>query len=307
MEQRIFTNFSGRNFTQIKNEAVRDKELSWKARGILAYLASMPPNWKVYKSEIMKHSTDKRESFNSGWNELKKAGYIKGVQVRENGKFKEYTWYVSDEKSYGSPETDFPLSGNPDYGKSAPTNTNNINTNNINTDNVNNSDTEIDTKSLFLKSYKRGFISEKTIRLFLDFGTELECKDYLDIIYQTKYDIESTISKSKKLYKLEGEIWSEEIEKEACRFIFKKKEGERKEKEINNLKGYWYVTMKTFWENAFLMEKKYGFPQLQYLHSENQLELEDIFFDSKVSYDTEKEWRKSRNDFIYNDIIGNLK
>ena len=55
------------------------------------------------------------------------------------------------------------------------------------------------------------------------------------------------------------------------------------------------------------MEKKYGFPQLQYLHSENQLELEDIFFDSKVSYDTEKEWRKSRNDFIYNDIIGNLK
>lgn len=304
MEQRIFTNFSGRNFTQIKNEAVRDKDLSWKARGILAYLASMPPNWKVYKSEIMKHSTDKRDSFNSGWNELKKAGYIKGFQIRENGKFKEHVWCVSDDKSYRVPQTDFPVSGNPDYGKPTTNNTNNINTNNINTNNL---DTEIDTKSLFLKSYKRGFISEKTIELFLNFGTELECKEYLDIIYQTKYFVESKIRKVKKSYKIEGAIWSEEIEKEAYRFIFKKKEGEHKEKEINNLKGYWSTIMKTFWENVFLMEREYGFPQLQYLHSENRLELEDNFFYSKVYYDNEKQWRKSRNDFIYNDIIGNLK
>lgn len=241
-----------------------------EGEGILAYLASMPPNWKVYKSEIMKHSTDKRDSFNSGWNELKKAGYIKGFQIRENGKFKEHVWCVSDDKSYRVPQTDFPVSGNPDYGKPTTNNTNNINTNNL--------DTEIDTKSLFLKSYKRGFISEKTIELFLNFGTELECKEYLDIIYQTKYFVESKIRKVKKSYKIEGAIWSEEIEKEAYRFIFKKKEGEHKEKEINNLKGYWSTTMKTFWENVFLMEREYGFPQLQYLHSENRLELEDNFF-----------------------------
>lgn len=298
LEQRIFTNSTGKNFTQISNEAIRDENLSWKARGILAYIASHRPDWRVHKSEIMKHSTDKRDSFNSGWDELKKAGYIKGVQVRENGKFKEYVWYVSDDKLYGLPETDFPVSGNPEYGKPTTNNTNNINTNN-----VNNADTEIDTKSLFLKSYKRGFISENTIRLFLNFGTELECKEYLDIIYQTKYFVESKIKKVKKSYKIEGAIWSEEIEKEAYRFIFKKKEGELKEKEITNLKGYWHTTMKTFWENVFLMEREYGFPQLQYLHSENQLELEDNFFDLKVYFDNEKEWRKSRNDFIYNNII----
>lgn len=79
MEQWIFTNFAGKEFTQIKNQALRDEELSWKARGILAYLTSLSSDWVVYKSEIMKHSIDKKDSFYSGWNELKQAGYIKGI------------------------------------------------------------------------------------------------------------------------------------------------------------------------------------------------------------------------------------
>lgn len=132
MEQRIFTNFAGREFTQIKNQAVRDEELSWKARGILAYLASLPSDWIVYKSEIMKHSIDKKDSFNSGWNELKRAGYIKGIQNRNKGKFTGYTWYVSDDRQFMLPETDFPSSDKPKYEKPATTNTYLTNTNYLN-------------------------------------------------------------------------------------------------------------------------------------------------------------------------------
>ncbi|EOH78407.1 hypothetical protein [Enterococcus malodoratus] len=294
MEQRIFTNFSSGNFTQIKNSAAKDKSLSWKARGILVYLASLPSDWKIYKNEIMKHSTDKRDSFNSGWNELKKAGYIKGVQIKENGKFKSYIWYVCDDRSFEIPEVDFPVSGNPNSGKTPSTNTNNTNTNNTNT-----IDTEIDTKELFLKVFNRLFLTKQTVSLFLNFGNELECKDYLDIIFKTKAVVEKEINKQNKGYKITGETWSKEIEKEAYRFIFKKKEGEHKSKEIQNLKGYWYTTMKTFWENVFVMEKEYGSSYLHELFLEDKLELEDIFFESKTYFSNEKEWRKNRKDFIY--------
>ncbi|NSM28286.1 hypothetical protein HRD95_06815, partial [Enterococcus faecalis] len=132
MEQRIYTNFSGKNFTQIRNEAVRDKKLSWKARGILVYLASLPPDWKIYKSEVMTHSKDKKDSFNSGWKELIRRGYIRGFNNRNRGKFSGYTWIVTDNPVRGIPESDFPDSDKSQYGKSATTNTYNTNTNNTN-------------------------------------------------------------------------------------------------------------------------------------------------------------------------------
>lgn len=126
------------------------------------------------------------------------------------------------------------------------------------TPSTNNIDTEIYTKELFLKVFNRLFLTKHTVTLFLNFGNELECKVYLDIIFKTKAVVEKEINKQNKGYKITGETWSKEIEKEAYRFVFKKKEGEHKSKEIQNLKGYWYTTMRAFWENLFVMEKEYG-------------------------------------------------
>lgn len=48
------------------------------------------------------------------------------------------------------------------------------------------------------------------------------------IIFKTKLVVEKEINKQNKGYKITGETWSKEIEKEAYRFVFKKKEGEHK-------------------------------------------------------------------------------
>lgn len=64
------------NYVRIHNKTISDKRLSWKARGILAFLLSRPKTWQTYMSEVVKHSTDGKDSLYSGIKELEKYGYI---------------------------------------------------------------------------------------------------------------------------------------------------------------------------------------------------------------------------------------
>lgn len=73
------------NFTIVDNEYLNDKNLSFKAKGILTYFLSLPGDWVIYFEEIITHSTDGIRSFRSGVDELIKEGYIKRYPVRENG------------------------------------------------------------------------------------------------------------------------------------------------------------------------------------------------------------------------------
>ncbi|MDR2833471.1 MAG: conserved phage C-terminal domain-containing protein [Streptococcaceae bacterium] len=87
-------------FTQIANAAAKDKDLSWKARGILLYLMSLPDSWEIYLEEISKHSnSDGYTAFRSGIKELENLGYFKTTKKHENGKL---VWVheVTDEKNY---------------------------------------------------------------------------------------------------------------------------------------------------------------------------------------------------------------
>lgn len=74
------------NYTVLHRAALNDKRLSWKAKGILAYMLSMPNDWIFYMEELMKHATDGEKSFRAGFNELKKHGYVKRFPVYENKK-----------------------------------------------------------------------------------------------------------------------------------------------------------------------------------------------------------------------------
>ena len=80
----------------IPNETLADKRLSWKAKGILSYLLSLPYDWEVYTSEVAKHSTDGIKSLNSGIQELIKLGYIERIVIRgEKGLYGGYEYSVS--------------------------------------------------------------------------------------------------------------------------------------------------------------------------------------------------------------------
>lgn len=81
-------------FVQIDKNILSDKKISWKAKGILAYLLSKPDNWVTYMTDIQKQSKDGRDSVSSGVKELLDAGYLERRRLREKGRFKGWEYIV---------------------------------------------------------------------------------------------------------------------------------------------------------------------------------------------------------------------
>lgn len=85
------------NYTNISNQLIRDSRLSWKARGIFAYLWSQADEWDFYVSEVAKHATDGRDALRSGLKELEKYGYLtRKPRSDANGKFDGMDWVLTD-------------------------------------------------------------------------------------------------------------------------------------------------------------------------------------------------------------------
>jgi len=91
-----------KNYTVICNECLQRPDLSLKAKGLFAYLMSLPNDWKIYKKELVNHFKDGITAINSAFKELEKAGYISSKQIKdEKGRFidVEYTIRESVEES----------------------------------------------------------------------------------------------------------------------------------------------------------------------------------------------------------------
>jgi hypothetical protein len=101
-------------FVIMSKTALNDKCLSWKAKGIIAYLLSLPEDWKVYIEDLKNRSKNSRDSTRSGVNELIKAGYIHRKPLkRTNGQFAGYEYYIYEEPTSHQPKTENPTSVNP--------------------------------------------------------------------------------------------------------------------------------------------------------------------------------------------------
>lgn len=75
-------------YSLIYNEVLRDKNLSWQAKGLYAYLASNSDEWKIKKSGLESISTNGYDSMNRAFLELVNRGYIvEDGYDRKDGKF----------------------------------------------------------------------------------------------------------------------------------------------------------------------------------------------------------------------------
>ena len=93
-------------FTIIPNEPLQRVDLSWKAKGLLCYLLSLPPDWELFKTELQNHSTDGRDSTSAGFDELVASGYIEAEEVRDDkGRFKGYSYLVHNEPITENPKS----------------------------------------------------------------------------------------------------------------------------------------------------------------------------------------------------------
>lgn len=63
-------------FTLIRKSSLEDNRLSFKARGILAYLIGKPNHWTVRVQDLVNQGTDGATAVRSGLNELRKFGYM---------------------------------------------------------------------------------------------------------------------------------------------------------------------------------------------------------------------------------------
>lgn len=77
-----------RNFTIMSNHHLQDTSLSFKARGILSTMLSLPDDWDYTLAGLAKIAKDSVSAVKSGVAELEEAGYIKRAQGRaKNGQF----------------------------------------------------------------------------------------------------------------------------------------------------------------------------------------------------------------------------
>ena len=87
-----------KEFAQISNELINNKELSYKALGILTYILSKPDDWQVYMSDLIREKVDGEKSVRNGLNELIEKKYVQRYRVynKDTGKVHHWETLVSE-------------------------------------------------------------------------------------------------------------------------------------------------------------------------------------------------------------------
>lgn len=118
-------------FTAIPNEALRDKRLSLKARGLLAYCLSLPDTWDFSIEGLAVTTGAGVDAIRTGVKELEKAGYlIRHRERKQDGRYgaMEYSLYDTPQEVKTEPKKDVPTLENPTLDNSMQANPRQIKT-----------------------------------------------------------------------------------------------------------------------------------------------------------------------------------
>lgn len=103
-------------FTQIANSVLNNNNLSFKAKGLFAYLYSKPESYDFSNKRILKDSTDGRDSVLAGLRELEDCGYL--VRVKQNSGRVAYLLTFKPDPENPDLAVNSPDPENPKVGKS---------------------------------------------------------------------------------------------------------------------------------------------------------------------------------------------
>lgn len=138
----ILKRTKNKGFTAIDNTPLQDSSVSFKARGMLAYLLSKPDTWEVSIEDLMNNSPKEgKDSIRAGMKELATIGcaVLRKTRDAETKRMVGERWFVSDDSEWiaqisasdeillvkdetnrytiSSRRTDFPASDFPEAGK----------------------------------------------------------------------------------------------------------------------------------------------------------------------------------------------
>lgn len=114
-------------FTILQNAVLQDRRLSFKARGLLCLLLSMPDDWTVHTAWLQKAGPDGKDAVRGGLKELETVGYIRRVKRQDAaGRWSTTTYVYEEPLQYVelgiSPVDELGVSGSPESGFPAPVN-----------------------------------------------------------------------------------------------------------------------------------------------------------------------------------------
>lgn len=112
------------NYTVIHNAVFYDYSLSFKAKGLLCQMLSLPDGWSFSIEGLAKLGSDGRDSVASTLKELERAGYFRREQNRNSGKFQRIEYIVTEKPFAENPITEKPITDNPTQLNTKELNTN---------------------------------------------------------------------------------------------------------------------------------------------------------------------------------------
>lgn len=134
-EQTIFKSAMESHFTSLPNALLRDKTLTFKARGVLAMIHSNTKEWVITRKWLEDQGPDSKGAIKSAMRELELAGYaVFKVLRNDDGVFTVRLWtfyaepvpedqrtHATDpQPAYGNPEAGNPEAGSPASGDTHP-------------------------------------------------------------------------------------------------------------------------------------------------------------------------------------------
>lgn len=125
-----------KNYTVLSNYHFKEKDMSFKAKGLLSLMLSLPDNWNYSISGLVKLSKDGKDSVMSALGELEKFGYLIRTRVKnEKGQFSGVEYHIYEQPQTDFPNAELPTSGKEEAEKPPAEIPPQLNTNNLNTKN----------------------------------------------------------------------------------------------------------------------------------------------------------------------------
>ena len=91
------------------NYHFRDKELSWKAKGILSTMLSLPDDWDYSLAGLSTLADDGMSATRTAIKELERRGYLIRRPIRENGKIVDWEYLIFEKPKQEKPDVEEPV------------------------------------------------------------------------------------------------------------------------------------------------------------------------------------------------------
>ena len=191
-------------YTIMPNKPLRDKSLSYGARGLLGFMLTLPEDWDYSFNGLVKVSKEGKAAVRTLINELKEAKYIKISQFRNEKGYYQYNYEVYEipydmfVKTANNPTPDFQTTDERNSDNQQQINTKRINTNQQ-IDKIDKND-KTKHKALINELVRLDYIKEDDEQiLFYDsfFNKLIENgKSYIDIYSAIHYVVPKVISRN---------------------------------------------------------------------------------------------------------------